>query len=707
MHPFRLSTVSINQTPLDWNGNRRRIMQSLESLAQDPEGHPDLVLFPELVISGYGCEDAFHSPDVVERSFAMLRELSAFAGNVLPHTLVFLGLPFRYNDFIYNCVAAVHNGEIKGIVPKRNLAGDGVHYEPRWFAYDRETVPHEIRRGEDLIPFGSLYYEFKGVRIALEICEDAWVPARPAIAHLRHGIDIILNPAASHFALGKQNIRRNIVMESSRSLSTVFVMVNLLGNEAGRLIYDGGSIVASGGDLILESERFSFRDFVTHTINVNVEKNRVQRARIFSYREQELRSPEEREVKSVFISGPDARDMTSEKTFPSFTPGIRVPIIHNELEFLHAVALGLFDYMRKTRSSGYVISLSGGADSACSSVLVERMVALAIKELGYQGTMDRLHLTHRLQQNDEGGAIPNSSPAPGSTEDNPTAARFLTGKILRTIYQGSQNSGEVTRNAAREIARALGSTHHEFQIQGIVDDYVEGVEGMLERPLSWERDDLTLQNIQARARAPMAWILANATGSLLITTSNRSEAAVGYCTMDGDTAGGLAPIAGVSKDFIRRWLHYMETTGDPFFGTIPALRSINEQIPTAELRPGDGSQLQSDETDLMPYDVLDRIERLAVQDRRPPVEVYRVLVSDPDLRSRFSPDDFLVFIKRFFQLWSRNQWKRERYAPSFHLDDESLDPRTWYRFPILSGSYEEELGDLEKLHRELFSGESS
>ena len=217
------------------------------------------------------------------------------------------------------------------------------------------------------------------------------------------------------------------------------------------------------------------------------------------------------------------------------------------------------------------------------------------------------------------------------------------------------------------------------------------VEGSLERELTWETDDITLQNIQARVRAPGVWMLANTLNALLVSTSNRSEAAVGYATMDGDTCGGLSPIAGIDKAFLRQWLNWMETKGSDDFPPVPELKAINVQAPTAELRPLE--QTQTDEADLMPYPLLDAIECSAIRDKRSPHEV---LLEMTERFPQYDEEQRQLWVRRFFQLWSRNQWKRERYAPSFHLDDKNLDPKTWCRFPILSGGFKKELEDLTK-----------
>jgi NAD+ synthase (glutamine-hydrolysing) len=241
------------------------------------------------------------------------------------------------------------------------------------------------------------------------------------------------------------------------------------------------------------------------------------------------------------------------------------------------------------------------------------------------------------------------------------------------------------------VAEGVGARHVELDVEAIVASYLQLAEAALGRRLEWPGDDIALQNIQARARAPSVWLLANVEGCLLLSTSNRSEAAVGYATMDGDTAGSISPIAGIDKPFIRRWLNWLEHVGPVGVGALPALRAVNAQAPTAELRPP--ASAQTDEDDLMPYEVLDAIERAAIRDKRAPVEIFELL--QPRF-PEYSRRELGAWLERFFRLFARNQWKRERYAPSFHVDDANLDPKTWCRFPILSGGFERELAELRR-----------
>ena len=340
------------------------------------------------------------------------------------------------------------------------------------------------------------------------------------------------------------------------------------------------------------------------------------------------------------------------------------------------MGLGLFDYLRKSRSRGFVVSLSGGADSSTVASLVSLMTAMACDEIGKEAFTEALSHIPQLAEAE--------------------SPRDLTERLLHCVYQASKNSSRTTRDAATTVAKALGAKMSCLEIDDWVEGYVSGIERVLGRRLTWETDDLALQNIQARVRGPSVWLLANVKGALLLATSNRSEAAVGYATMDGDTCGGLSPIAGIDKAFLRRWLVWLEKQGPLGLYPIPALAAVNCLEPTAELRPG--TARQTDEDDLMPYEVLDVAERAAIRDKQSPVEVFRLLRSQfgQNAPAGYGVEQLHQWVRRFFRLWCRNQWKRERYAPSFHLDDENLDPKTWCRFPILSGGFERELSELDK-----------
>jgi NAD+ synthase (glutamine-hydrolysing) len=660
MKLIRVAAAVLNQTPLDWAGNESRISAAIQDART--QGATILCL-PELCITGYGCEDAFHSAGIQSTALTILEKL-------VPETqgmIVTLGLPLMFQNALFNVVCIAGDGKILGFVVKRFLAGDGIHYEPRWF----KPWPQQVRTTVEVFgrsyPIGDIFFQIGDVRIGLEICEDAWVAARPGATLALQGIDIILNPSASHFAFGKIRIRERFVLEGSRAFNASYVYSNLLGNESGRAIYDGGALIASGGSLLARGPRFPYRDAVVTSAVIDVGATRMNQSRTASYRPDITNTPIE-PVHADFAWPKIERFATAHVDSPVWESSTTL----KEEEFTRAVTLGLFDYLRKSRSQGFVVSLSGGADSAAVSCLVAQVVHFAVNELGLNGLKKKLAFIREIESIDDEGA--------------------LIRRLLTCVYQASSNSSSTTREAARQVAKALGATFHEFNISIIVDEYTKMVEQGLGRKLSWKTDDIALQNIQARVRSPGIWMVANLQNALLLATSNRSEAAVGYATMDGDTSGGLSPIAGIDKAFLRQWLRWVEKIGPEGLGSIAALTVVNEQAPTAELRPQESKQ--TDEDDLMPYPILDAIEKAAIRDKQTPVEVfYRMQAEFPkEERAQLG-----LWVDRFFRLWCRNQWKRERYAPSFHLDDENLDPKTWCRFPILSGGFERELEELAKL----------
>jgi len=611
MNALKIAGATLNQTPLDWKGNFERIVLAIQ---QAREAKVELLCFPELTLTGYGAEDLFLSPWFAEKAKLRLEQL-------LPHSkdiTLAVGLPIRLEDKVYNSMAILENGAVKGIVAKQFMAIDGVHYEFRWFSPWPASQQTTIEIKGIQVPFGDLTFDLKSVHYGFEICEDAWRgDARPGYRLCERKVDLIFNPSASHFAMNKTLERKALVSKSSAMFNCYYFYVNLLGNEAGRMIFDGEILLAKEGELLGRNQLLSFESVQVCAFTL---ENKTQTI---------------------------------------------APIQPKEWEFVQASSLALFDYLRKSKAKGFVLSLSGGADSSTIAVLVAEMVRRGIQELGTEAWVAKLGLplTYNSQETE----------------------KELVKQLLTTAYQGTKNSSEETLNSAKVLAESLGATFMSWNIDEEVQGYTQKIEDALGKTLTWEQDDISLQNIQARTRSPIIWLLTNLKNALLLSTSNRSEGDVGYATMDGDTSGSISPIAGVDKNFVIHWLQWAEKNLDR-----PGLREVNSLTPTAELRPLERSQ--TDEKDLMPYSLLVEIERLAIRDRRSPLEIFVALQK----KNEFEEAELKEYIKKFFRLWSRNQWKRERLAPSFHLDDFNVDPKTWCRFPILSGGFEEELIQLDQ-----------
>lgn len=653
MNLIKVAAGVVNQTPLAWEGNKRNIIGCIEEAkSQDIS----ILCLPELCITGYGCEDMFYASGTCETALEILQDIVEVTSGII----VSVGLPIRINNRVYNAACLIANKQIRGFACKKNLANNGLHYETRWFQPWPDNQRTELTIGEFSYPVGDLIFEAGGVKIGFEICEDAWIANRPGRSLYLQGVDIILNPTASHFAFFKTQTRERLVQDGSRAFGVAYIYANLLGNEAGRAIFDGDAMVAQAGEMLVSGTRFSYRDFYLTPAVIDIDKVRLEQVQ-----------------NRLTFSG------TSQKVpflydFPPIKPiKQRFELEHweakgfqKEEEFARAIALALFDYLRKSRSSGWVISLSGGADSSAITGLCYLAIELGVAELGLEGFKQKLGHIKKIQ--------------------DCQSVQELSKALITNIYQGTENSSNDTRYSASSLAESLNTTFYDININGLVETYKDLIQGAIGRNLSWETDDLALQNIQARVRAPSAWLLANINNALLLATSNRSEAAVGYATMDGDTSGSISPIAGIDKHFLRHWLRWLEHTGLDGQLKLSGLNAMNNLQPTAELRPLEAKQI--DEEDLMPYDLLNAIETAAFRDKKSPKDCLELM--ELEFEGIYSKEKMVMSIDRFFRLWSRNQWKRERYAPSFHVDDRNLDPRSWLRFPILSGGFEKELADM-------------
>jgi len=253
MKLLRVAAATLNQTPLDWDGNRAHILAAIEEARA---AGVSVLCLPELCISGYGCEDAFLSPGTQAMALSVLEE-------ILPSThgiVVSVGLPLFHNKSLFNTCALIVDGKLAGFVAKRALSGDGIHYEPRWFKPWPQGMRTTVNVLGQSVPLGDIFFDCSGIRLGFEICEDAWVAQRRGAELALTGVDLILNPSASHFAFGKQEIRRRLVLEGSRAFGVSYVYANLVGNEAGRAIYDGDALIATSGRVLAQARRFSYSD---------------------------------------------------------------------------------------------------------------------------------------------------------------------------------------------------------------------------------------------------------------------------------------------------------------------------------------------------------------------------------------------------------------------------------------------------------------
>ncbi|HWE37383.1 MAG TPA: NAD(+) synthase [Isosphaeraceae bacterium] len=669
-----LAVASVNQTVGDWRGNDRRIR---EVVAEARGAGVRLLLLPEMCIPGYSLGDRLLRMGTIERSWAGLVNLADATRGIA----VAVGLPILFEGVVYNAMGLLADGALVGLVAKANLATGDVEYENRYF----QAWPHGRRvdyRGPDGLaaPLGTQMFELPGLgTIGFEICEDAWKGIRPGSTYALAGAEILLNPSASWFTIGKHRVRRRMVEQISREDHCVYMYASLLGCDATRLIFDGSLFLAVNGRVEAEGRRFVFgRDWELLQRVVDLNEVHVARMEEGSWREQLSRvqagtfgqPPPVVRVAGDYATAAEAPPpppywVPPEPSHPD--PSLQYlenlalggrPIAERDLNHLElelALALALRDYLGKTGVRNCCLALSGGRDSAMVAFLVHRMYRYQFPE------MPRDELAASI------------------------ADRFLC------AYLATENSSQTTRDAARAVAREAGATFLDGSVQGALDAAEEAVGRLTGTPLSWEdpRHDLPLQNIQARVRGMLIWTIANMHNALLLVTSNKSEAAVGYTTMDGDTSGGLAPIADVPKSLVKLYLAWARQ-----FHGAEGLGRVDAMEASAELRPP--GREQTDESDLMPFPVLDQLMNAFVQLGLDPLAILKRLW--PNVRPYYpdGPARFAADIRKFVRMFCFAQWKRERFAISFRVTSFDLDPKTGFRFPPVQAPFTEELEELDR-----------
>ncbi|MBN1221748.1 MAG: NAD+ synthase [Candidatus Aminicenantes bacterium] len=483
---MKIVIAQLNPIVGDIDGNRLQIIQTL---MQINKAEADLVVFPELFLTGYPPKDLLERPWFIEKTQHAIQELMQ-ASIQYPETGVLFGAPLPTGKDVgkglYNSAVLIHRGKMIATQNKSLLPTYDVFDERRYFdpAMEINTV------------------DFKGETLGISICEDAWNdpqlwPNRrpydfnPIEFLAGKGATLFINISASPFHVGKEDIRFRLIGSHAAKHRLPFVYVNQVGGND-ELIFDGRSL---------------FLD----------------------------RAGEPATVLPAFEEHVQSID-----TGHSGAPGLYVP--QNEIESVwEALVFGTSEYMRKCGFSKAVIGLSGGIDSAVTCCLAKEAI----------GSENVLALS-----------MPSPYSSRGSIEDS------------------------------RRLAENIGIRFEVISITGIYQAYLE----TLEEHFIGKEADTTEENIQARIRGNILMAISNKFGHLVLSTGNKSELAVGYCTLYGDMSGGLAVISDVPKTMVYSLAEYINKSSE----IIP--RAIIEKAPSAELKPG-----QVDQDSLPPYPVLDQI----------------------------------------------------------------------------------------------------
>lgn len=686
----RIASCNLNQWALDFDGNLQRVKESIRIAKEKGCKYR---VGPELELSGYSCEDHFLEMDTYlhcEQSLAAIL-LSDLTDNILCE----IGLPMLFHNVRYNCRVYCFNRKILLIRPKCVLADDGNYREKRYFAswsientQLSDFVLSEILRhatGQYIVPIGIAVICTRETRIAAEVCEELWAPRSPHINFFLSGVEIISNGSGSHHELRKLDSRIELMKNATRKCGGCYVYANHRGCDGTRLYFDGCSLISLNGDLLAQASQFSLLDVEVVTADIDLESIRTYRGNVASLQEQASRT-----VEYPRIDVKDLSLLVENAISAKQTPKVPMRIHSPEEECCSGPACWLYDYLRRSGASGFLLPLSGGADSSSVASIVRVMcvmMAEATMEARANPQVEKLYgpvleTVERFVTIDEAISTPQE------------LANALCNQILHTIYMGTANSSVETRNRAEGLANAIHSYHTSMTFDTIIEAVLAvfsaivptGQRPRFESQGGTKTEDLSLQNLQARLRMVIAylcgqlfpWVRGKPGFLLVLGSANVDEALRGYMTKYDCSSADLNPIGGICKNDLKRMMAFIAGRYQ-----VPILSEIASAPPTAELRPlENGAVTQLDEEEMgMTYEELGRYGHLRKIEKCGPVRMYLKLVEE--WGQRLSPSAIADKVKTFFRFYSINRHKLTTLTPSYHAEGYSPDDNRFDLRPFL------------------------
>lgn len=634
---------------------------------------------PELEIPGYGCEDHFLEIDTVTHSWECIAAL--ISEGYTEGLVVDVGAPVLHRGVRYNCRVFVLNGKVLLIRPKLYLANDGNYRETRWFSgwkHKRRIEDHQLApsitaiTGQSTAPFGDAVLQFPDATLAAETCEELFTPASPHIDLALAGVEIISNGSGSHHELRKLDRRLELLRAATAEAGGVYVYANQQGCDGGRLYYDGCSCIVVNGQVIAQGTQFSVKDVEVVTACIDLDTVTAKRGGFASFQEQASQTqPFPRvHVPDFHLCVENAVPTQSSLASSEIGHHHPVQVVQPEEEIARGPACWLWDYLRRSGASGFLLPLSGGADSSSTAAIVGCMCQMVMDAV-HAGDAQVILDVRRIIACDD---------AHGDSTPLPSSASELAHRLLTTVYMGTENSSRETRNRSKLLAEQIGSDHIDLSfdvaISAVLSVFSVLSGGRLPR-FSAHGGSLTenvaLQNVQARLRMVFAFLLAQLmpwvrgrNGFLLVLgSSNVDEALRGYLTKYDASSADINPIGAISKQDLRRFLRWAAV----HLG-YPVLAEVETAPPTAELEPlaSDGAIAQTDEKDMgATYEELSMYGRLRLLGRCGPVSMFRAL--KVEWRDKGYPLHLIAEkVKHFFKYYAMNRHKSTTLTPSYHAE---------------------------------------
>ena len=607
-------------------------VQQIESLIAQAEGRGvEVIVFPELCMTGYTCQDLFKEQLLLDRAESAVLTLLDFTRKL--DIISIVGLPVVINGLLYNCAAVIQSGSLLGIVPKTYLPNYAEFYEKRWFASAQDLNPSEIYFAGGQVSVSSepkLFVTSDGMKFGIEICEDVWAPIPPSNNLAVAGADIIFNLSASNEVLGKHTYLKSLLAQQSARTICGYVYASCgFGESTQDAVYGGNALIFENGHLLVEGSRFSFQPQIQNC-QIDVEKLRVERRTNTTFINAQRRA----HAVEITCKPVALREFELQR---DIDPHPFIPKAENMQstceEILNIQVAGLAKRLYHIKASKAVIGISGGLDSTLALLVTVK-------------AFDKLGL-------DRKGIIGITMPGFGTTDR--------------------------THNNAVKLMQTLGVTIREISIAKAVTQHFEDIGHDM------KVHDVTYENSQARERTQILMDVANKENAIVVGTGDLSELALGWATYNGDHMSMYGVNAGVPKTLIRYLVSYI--AGE--MATDVLLDIVDTPI-SPELIPADehGNIKQKTEDLVGPYELHDFFLYYFLRFGFSPRKIFLMAkrafctASPVDGVEEIYTEDVVkkwltTFCRRFFT----QQFKRSCLPDGPKVGSVSLSPRGDWRMP--------------------------
>lgn len=607
-------------------------VQQIENIIAQAEGKGvEVIVFPELSITGYTCQDLFRQSLLLEQAETSVLMLLDFTRNL--DIVCIVGLPVVVGDVLLNCAAVIQKGDLLGLVPKTYLPNYSEFYEKRWFASSQDLQPTEIRFAGNTVlvtPQPTLFRTCDGVLFGIEICEDVWAPAPPSNVLALSGADIIFNLSASDELIGKHAYLKSLLsQQSARTISGYVYSGCGFGESSQDMVYAGNSLVYENGHLIAEGERFSLAP-QTVINQIDVEKLRSERRTNSTY----VNAQRGHSARIVNVHGVSMRDFELLRDVEPHPFIPKTADMEQSCDEIFSIQVaGLAKRLVHTGCKTVVLGISGGLDSTLALLVCVK-------------TFDKLG-------RDRKGIVGVTMPGFGTTDR--------------------------THSNAVDLMHALGVTSMEISISDSVRQHFKDI------GQDMAVHDVTYENSQARERTQILMDLSNKLGGMVVGTGDLSELALGWATYNGDHMSMYGVNAGIPKTLIKYLVEFVASKIDE--SSRSTLYDILDTPVSPELIPADenGNISQKTEELVGPYELHDfflyNILRFGFRPRKIFMLARRAFDGSHEGASFYDDDTIKKWLKTFLRRFFAQQFKRSCLPDGPKVGSVSLSPRGDWRMP--------------------------